>query len=85
MGAPSFIGVSLVIASLFSQPGCEIMVAPNLMLRKNLVVGCILFSPPASEQEAKEASDLCIESRESTRPFLEKDVDGVEQVDIVWG
>ena len=39
------IGLSMLLAALFRYGGCEVMTIPNLILRRNYVVFCLLFSP----------------------------------------
>lgn len=40
-----FIGVSLVLASLRADAGCEVMSIPGLLLRRKTHLACILFTP----------------------------------------
>lgn len=40
-----FIGLAMLLAALFRYGGCEIMAIPNLILRRDYIVFCLLFSP----------------------------------------
>ena len=40
-----FIGFEMVLAAVFRYGGCEVMAIPNLILRRNYVVFCLIFSP----------------------------------------
>jgi hypothetical protein len=44
-GALIFYGVTLLIAALRGQPGCEATVIPNALLRRDDQIGCPTFSP----------------------------------------
>src|SRR6516165_7213837 len=45
LGVITFLGLSLIVAGLRAVPGCEVMAIPNLFLRKNADLPCIIFSP----------------------------------------
>ena len=38
-------GLAMLLAGLFRYGGCEVMAIPNLILRRNYVAFCLLFSP----------------------------------------
>ncbi|MEO8950550.1 MAG: DUF6410 domain-containing protein [Chthoniobacterales bacterium] len=40
-----FVGSSMLLAALFRYGGCEVMAIPNLILRRDYIVFCLLFSP----------------------------------------
>ncbi len=40
-----FFGLAMLLAGLFRYGGCEVMAIPNLILRRNYVAFCLLFSP----------------------------------------
>ena len=40
-----FYGVAMLLAGLFRYGGCEVMAIPNLILRRNYIAFCLLFSP----------------------------------------
>lgn len=44
-GALTFIAVSLIVASLRGDSGCEVMSLPAVFLGKHTHLACILFSP----------------------------------------
>jgi len=44
-GALTFIAVSLIIAAIRADYGCEVMSIPALILGKHTHLSCILFSP----------------------------------------
>ena len=44
-GALTFISVSLIIAAVRSDSGCEVMSIPAVFLRKHTHLCCIVFSP----------------------------------------
>jgi hypothetical protein len=44
-GATLFYGATLLIAAWRGQPGCEVTVVPNLILRRDDQIGCPTFSP----------------------------------------
>ena len=41
----AFYGLAMLLAGLFRYGGCEVMAIPNLILRRNYVAFCLLFSP----------------------------------------
>jgi hypothetical protein len=45
VGVLIFAGVSLVLASAFGDPGCEVMSIPGLIFKKHTHLVCIFFSP----------------------------------------
>lgn len=45
LGAVTFYGVSLLVAALRGDPGCEVLSIPGMMLRRRAHVLCLLFSP----------------------------------------
>jgi hypothetical protein len=45
LGALTFIGLSLVVAGLRGDRGCEVMAIPNALTGKNSHLACLLFSP----------------------------------------
>lgn len=45
LAALIFVGLSLVIASLRADPGCEVMSIPSLLFGRRTRLACILFSP----------------------------------------
>ena len=45
LGALTFLGVSLVLASVLGDPGCEVMTIPGLVFRRRTHLVCLLFSP----------------------------------------
>jgi hypothetical protein len=45
LGALTFLGVSLLLASLLGDPGCEVMTLPGLVFRRRTHLVCLLFSP----------------------------------------
>jgi hypothetical protein len=40
-----FFGLGMLLAGIFRYGGCEVMAIPNLILRRDYVVFCLLFSP----------------------------------------
>jgi hydrogenase/urease accessory protein HupE len=40
-----FIGLAMILAALFRYGGCEVTAIPNLILRRDYIVFCLLFSP----------------------------------------
>ncbi len=40
-----FYGLAMLLAGLFRYGGCEVMAIPNLILRRNYIAFCLLFSP----------------------------------------
>jgi len=45
LGALTFLGVSLVLAGLRGDSGCEVMAVPNALSRKDSYLVCLVFSP----------------------------------------
>jgi len=45
LAAVTFLGVSLIVAGVRAIPGCELMAIPDLFLRKDVELGCLIFSP----------------------------------------
>ncbi len=45
VGAVSFLAVSLVLAAVRADPGCEVMSIPALVFGKRTHLMCLLFSP----------------------------------------
>jgi hypothetical protein len=45
LAAVTFLGVSLVVAGIRSVAGCELMAIPDLFLRKDVELACLIFSP----------------------------------------
>jgi len=45
LAALTYLGVSLVLAGLRSDAGCEVMTIPGLILGKRTHLACIVFSP----------------------------------------
>jgi hypothetical protein len=45
LAAATFFGVSLVVAGIRGVAGCELMAIPDLFLRKDVELGCLIFSP----------------------------------------
>ena len=45
LGALTFLGVSLVLAGLRGDFGCEVMVLPNVVSRRTTRLPCLVFSP----------------------------------------
>ncbi len=45
LAAVTFLGVSLLIAGVRSDPGCEVMAISRILIRRDAPVGCLLFSP----------------------------------------
>lgn len=52
LGVLGFFGVSLVVASLRGDPGCEVATLPTLLLRRPAYVPCLIFSPIDRVEEA---------------------------------
>jgi hypothetical protein len=44
-GALTFLGITLIIAAIRADPGCEVMSIPGLFSKKHTHLTCILFSP----------------------------------------
>jgi hypothetical protein len=51
-GAALFVGTTLVFAAWRAQPGCELTVLPNAILRRDDEIGCFVFTP-IDEAEAR--------------------------------
>ena len=45
LAAVTFFGISLVVAGIRGIAGCELMAIPDLFLRKDVELGCLIFSP----------------------------------------
>jgi hypothetical protein len=45
LAAVMFLGISLVIAGIRGVAGCELMAIPDLFLRKDVELSCLIFSP----------------------------------------
>jgi hypothetical protein len=45
LAAALFLGVSLVLAGLRGDPGCEVMSIPNSLFREQTHLACLFFSP----------------------------------------
>jgi hypothetical protein len=45
VGAASFLGISLLLAALRADPGCEVMSIPSLVFGRRTHLMCLLFSP----------------------------------------
>jgi hypothetical protein len=45
LGALTFLGVSLVLAGLRADSGCEVMAVPNALAGKRNHLACLVFSP----------------------------------------
>ncbi len=43
LGVLTFLGISLVLAGVRGDPGCEVMTIPNAILRKTLRLSCLVF------------------------------------------
>jgi hypothetical protein len=41
----TFVGVSLVVAGLRADPGCEVIAIPGALFRKHTELVCLIFSP----------------------------------------
>jgi hypothetical protein len=44
-GAALFVGTTLVVAAWLAQPGCELTVLSNRILRRDDQIGCFVFTP----------------------------------------
>ena len=44
-GAALFVGTTLLVAAWRSQPGCELTVLSNALLRRDDQIGCFVFTP----------------------------------------
>jgi hypothetical protein len=51
-GAALFVGTTLLVAALRAQPGCELTVISNSILRRDDQIGCVAFTP-IDELEAR--------------------------------
>ena len=45
LGSVFFIGISLIIASVWADGGCEAMAIPDLLFGKRTHLVCLVFSP----------------------------------------
>lgn len=45
LAAGTFLAVSLIIAGLRGDPGCEVMAIPNALFGRSAEVACLVFSP----------------------------------------
>ncbi len=45
LAAGTFFGVSLLIAGVRADPGCEVMAIPSALFRKHAELACLVFSP----------------------------------------
>jgi len=45
LGVFTYLGVSLVLAGLRGDPGCEVMTIPALLFQKRTPLACLFFSP----------------------------------------
>jgi len=45
LAAFTFLGLSLVVAAVRADPGCEVMALPNTFLRTPAELACLFFSP----------------------------------------
>src|ERR687892_1383241 len=44
-GAALFVGTTLLVAAWLAQPGCELTVLSNAILRRDDQIGCFVFTP----------------------------------------
>lgn len=44
-GAALFVGTTLLVAAWRAQPGCELTVLSNSILRRDDQIGCFVFTP----------------------------------------
>jgi hypothetical protein len=44
-GAALFVGTTLILAAWLAQPGCELSVLSNAILRRDDQIGCFVFTP----------------------------------------
>ena len=44
-GAALFVGTTLLVAAWLAQPGCELSVLSNAILRRDDQIGCFVFTP----------------------------------------
>ena len=44
-GAALFVGTTLLVAASLAQPGCELSVLSNAILRRDDQIGCFVFTP----------------------------------------
>lgn len=59
LAAVTFLGISLVIAGVRGVAGCELMAIPDLFLRKDVEVACLIFSPlDKLERKLRNKEDL---------------------------
>jgi len=45
LAAGTFLGVSLMVAGVRADPGCEVMAIPGALFRKHAELACLVFSP----------------------------------------
>ena len=45
IAALTYVGISLLLAGVRGDPGCEVVSIPNLLFRKRIKLACILFTP----------------------------------------
>ncbi len=45
LAAGTFLGVSLLVAGVRADPGCEVMAIPGALFRKHAELACLVFSP----------------------------------------
>ena len=45
LAAITFLGISLVVAAVRADPGCEVMAIPGALLGKHTELACLVFSP----------------------------------------
>ena len=45
LAAVTFLGISLLVAGIRAQPGCEVMAIPSALLRQRTELACLVFSP----------------------------------------
>jgi len=45
LAAGTFLGVSLLVAGVRADPGCEVMSIPSALFRKRAELACLVFSP----------------------------------------
>jgi len=45
LAAVTFLGISLVVAGVRADPGCELMAVPGALLRQRTELACLVFSP----------------------------------------
>jgi hypothetical protein len=45
LAAVTFLGLSLVVAAVRADPGCEVMALPGALFRRHTELACLVFSP----------------------------------------